>query len=437
MGSKLPTLSLLLSFVLFPLASLPAIEGSVLASCGCAARAARKPMVLANGTLVADDQSEDDEDGESACSAEVGPPLGMQVAALPSGSQVILGADKPRLSADAEGPTFPFVFSKALFVDVAEVSNERFSTFVIQTGYRTEAEKAGRQETWRFPDGPKGASVFAAFKSEHPVVRVSLLDALEFCRWAGQRETKRLAASSVAAVQRLPPLLLGRLPSEDEWEAAARFGDVTTDFPWGRGLVLSRTGSRKSRYFANLFGNDDGFDGTAPDSAFGPQNKLLGLRHLIGNAREWTLSPFCSEFGAGGEVSRGLRMKAEVKKIMLRANVGWYPSNRTTVASACSQEAFFSEVQALVAAAKTRGDDYARTFVSAFDFTVKGGSFLCDEAKCERHRLAERDKEKAGDERRDLGFRCAFEDAREEEPEAQPLQAEAEVNPLNGEVRLL
>ena len=135
---------------------------------------------------------------------------------------------------DGEGPS-RLVHVDAFRIDTTAVSNARFARFVAATGYVTEAERAGWsfvfagllpddfEETrgvaaapwwrqvhgadWRHPDGPQSS---LAGRDDHPVVHVSHDDALAFCAWAGKR-----------------------LPTEAEWEKAARGGLEGARFPWG------------------------------------------------------------------------------------------------------------------------------------------------------------------------------------------------------------
>lgn len=173
----------------------------------------------------------------------------------------------------------------------ATVTNERFAEFVAATGYRTTAETAGssavfegllypgaRQAVvgrvaeapwwldvlganWRCPGGP-GSS----WKSmpDHPVVHVSWFDAVAYCRWEGSR-----------------------LPTEAEWECAARGGLVGCRFPWGDELA-EEEGYRCNIWrgqFPDVNTADDGWPGTAPAVSFAPNG--YGLYQAVGNVWEW------------------------------------------------------------------------------------------------------------------------------------------------------
>ena len=171
----------------------------------------------------------------------------------------------------------------SFFIGQLPISNDLFDFFIRETGYITEAEqqgyglvtrpriqgrqdnKTGRQSltlqsglttsrvegaSWRQPEGP-GSSLNQ--RGQHPVVQVSRADALAFASWAGKR-----------------------LPSEDEWEAAAR-GPKGQLYPWGN----------EEQPLANLESAHQG--GTTPLGFFGrPSMGPFGLLDTLGNVDEWT-----------------------------------------------------------------------------------------------------------------------------------------------------
>lgn len=204
---------------------------------------------------------------------------------------------------DREGPVRE-VQVHAFSVDALAVSNRRFAAFVDATGYVTDAERYGwsfvfggllpdefpdtrgaieapwwRQvhgAYWRHPEGPHSK---IDDRLDHPVVHVSWRDAGAFCRWSG-----------------------ARLPTEVEWEYAARGGLAQKRFPWGD--EREPGGEHRMNVWQGTFPAqntlEDGYLGTCPVDAF-PVNGY-GLHNTSGNVWEW-----CEDRWAGSEarVTRG------------------------------------------------------------------------------------------------------------------------------------
>jgi sulfatase modifying factor 1 len=207
-----------------------------------------------------------------ACSQEknVQPPEGM---VFFPGGEIIIGAEN---SIPNEAPAFRTKVD-AFFMDVYPVTVAEFRKFVNETGYVTEAEKFGdsallHSETgeWILAEGayweyPLGMETGKA-QDDHPVTHVSWNDANAYAEWAGRR-----------------------LPSEIEWEYAAKSGKNSGQlYSWGNRLV------KDGEYQANVWqGNfpyenteEDGFRYTSPVGFFGKTE--AGLTDMGGNVWEWT-----------------------------------------------------------------------------------------------------------------------------------------------------
>lgn len=169
-----------------------------------------------------------------------------------------------------------------------EVTNAEFAAFVATTGYVTDPERTGRgwvwAGSWREVSGadwrnPTGPSSLIAGNEDHPVVQVSQRDAARFCRHYGMR-----------------------LPSELEWEFAAR-GTDRRRFPWGNDPPTQEG----EAHFANFgtvaccaLNDSDGFATTAPIGSFPRGRSPFGIEDMAGNVWEWTADPVA---GADGQVA--------------------------------------------------------------------------------------------------------------------------------------
>jgi formylglycine-generating enzyme len=189
---------------------------------------------------------------------------------------------------DGEGPVHPIELV-AFRIDRYAVTNAQFGAFVNDTGWLTEAESYGwsfvfggllpddfpptrgvqAAPWWRQVEGadwrhPEGRHSDIADRQDHPVVHVSWNDAQAYCSWSGTR-----------------------LPTEAEWEVAARGGLAGQPFPWGD--QLEPDGVRRMNTFQGEFpGNGvarDDHRGTEPVHAFEPNG--YGLFNMTGNVWEW------------------------------------------------------------------------------------------------------------------------------------------------------
>ena len=147
-------------------------------------------------------------------------------------------------SADPEDAPAHQVDLPAYDIDRFEVTNADFAAFVQAAGYVTEVESAGKKN-WR--------DEFAEGKENHPVTRVNWNDAAAYCEWLGKR-----------------------LPTEAEWEKAAR-GEDGRSFPWGNDWDPSK---------ANV--KETGLRDTVAVGSFGAGASPYGVEDLAGNVWEWT-----------------------------------------------------------------------------------------------------------------------------------------------------
>jgi sulfatase modifying factor 1 len=242
------------------------------------------------------------------------------------------------------------------WMDTTTVTNAEFAAFVDATSYVTEAEELGlsavfhlafrgnpadvvdqvddapwwlvvRGADWRRPDGPESD---LDAREDHPVVHVTWNDAQAFAAWAGKR-----------------------LPTEAEWEYAARGGLAGARFAWGDELLP------QEEWQCNIWQGDfptrnteeDGFLTTAPVRSFLPNG--FGLYQMAGNVWEW-----CAD---------------------------WFDYRYYTASS--------------VEDPKGPGSGVARV--------IRGGSYLCHHSYCNRYRVAARSANTPDSATANMGFRCA------------------------------
>ena len=237
------------------------------------------------------------------------------------------------------------------WIDRSEVTRAQFGAFVAATGYVTEAERAGvapvfqppregaqdaapkswwkvlKGADWRHPDGPDAPP---AALDGRPVTLVTLADAQAYAGWRGNQ-----------------------LPSEAEWEFAARAGAASQ----GLGeLPLDAQGKPAANYWQGIFpvfdAGEDGYAGLAPVGCFAAN--AFGLFDMIGNVWEWTTD---TQWGA------------------LISHANGDPGQLRTILSA------------------------PRSMV------IKGGSYLCADNYCARYRTAARERQEADLATSHVGFR--------------------------------
>ena len=242
------------------------------------------------------------------------------------------------------------------WIDATAVTNARFAAFAEATGYVTDAERFGwsfvfsgllpeayrtarspvaapwwRQvfgADWRCPEGPHSD---LTGRDDHPVIHVSWADAIAFCDWAGLR-----------------------LPTEAEWECAARGGRAGQRFPWGE--ELNPRAKHRMNVWQGTFPDRntraDGHLGTAPVTAYGPND--YGLFNMTGNVWEW-----CGDWFAADAYQRSPR------------------NNPTGPESGTSR-------------------------------VMRGGSYLCHRSYCNRYRVDARSSSTPDSSTGNCGFRCAM-----------------------------
>lgn len=271
------------------------------------------------------------------------------------------------------------------WMDETEVTNAQFSEFVKATGYVTTAEKAilledimaqlppGSPEPdpellvagslvfvypdknardlqvnnwWKFEKGaswkmPQGELSSTKGKEDHPAIHISWYDASAYARWAGKR-----------------------LPTEAEWEYAARGGQADQVYPWGN--ELKNDDKTKANFWQGefpIFNQElDGFEKTAPVRSFAPNG--YGLYDMAGNIWEW-----CDDW-----------FHHEYYQCLVDNKLSDNPQG---------PEGSFDPYQPSVPVK-----------------VVRGGSFLCNDSYCSGYRAGSRMKSSPDTGLEHTGFRC-------------------------------
>jgi hypothetical protein len=198
------------------------------------------------------------------------------------------------------GGTFKFGEEPAEIIDLSEfyvgrspISNAEYKLFLdANPGYPVPYVDEG----WAWPyNWDREARLYPSDKMEHPVVLVSWEDALAFCRWAGLR-----------------------LPTEQEWEKAARGVDLRR-YPWGDG----RPDERAANY-------DGAVGETAPVMSYSPEgDSPYGAADMAGNVWEWTASHYELPADRGNlRVARGGAWDSEASEVETTFRVGLEPDLR-------------------------------------------------------------------------------------------------------------
>lgn len=178
------------------------------------------------------------------------PPVAIKPELIPiTGGTLEMGRDDP--SAPQEVPAH-LVVVKSFSMDKTEVTNAEYAEFVRETNHPAPSHWGGKTP----PEG----------KEMLPVVNVSYEDAVEFAKWRSKRDGAKY-----------------RLPTEEEWEYAARGGDQGNLYPWGNSWAAGRA---STRYFdLNAGGTDPEPVGSHPED-----KTRWGVLDMEGNVSEWTSS---------------------------------------------------------------------------------------------------------------------------------------------------
>jgi formylglycine-generating enzyme required for sulfatase activity len=269
----------------------------------------------------------------------------------------LMGTDTTEgFPADGEGPIRK-VLVDAFYIDRYPVTNEAFAEFARAGGYKTDAERFGwsfvfqghipperypqivedtalaapwwckvQGADWQHPEGP-GSHIHS--RLHHPVVHVSWNDAKAYAQWAGKR-----------------------LPTEAEWEYAARGGLEQKLYPWGD--ELTPNGEHLCNVWQGTFPTEDtaedGYSSTAPVDSYRPNG--YGLYTITGNAWEWCFDWFHPSF------------------------------------------------HLLATQANPAGPSQGKSKV------IKGGSYLCHKSYCNRYRVAARTSNTPDSSTTNMTFRC-------------------------------
>jgi formylglycine-generating enzyme required for sulfatase activity len=252
-----------------------------------------------------------------------------EMVVVPAGN-FMMGSPKTEVGRfDPEGPQHPVTIATSFALGKYEVTVAEFKDFVQVTGYRTEAERNPDQglavwdekkDKWVWSKGQSWRSPGFAQDDRHPVVGVSWNDAQAYVEWLAKRTGQAY-----------------RLPSEAEWEYAARAGTTTARF-WGndpnRACAYANVGDRsvklaRPEWPYAIHDCEDGFIETAPVGRFAANR--FALHDMIGNVWEWTQD--CWNDGYAGAPKDGLPwLKGDCGRRVVRGGSWGYTPELTRAA---------------------------------------------------------------------------------------------------------
>lgn len=230
------------------------------------------------------------------------------------GGEFTMGTDTDPQRRSDESPAHQ-VKIDGFWMDITEVTNAQFAAFVKATGYKTTSEtpidweelkkqvppgtpkpademlqpasmvftKTDREVDlnnyllwWKFIPGadwqhPYGPNSNISGKDNYPVVHISWDDAVAYCKWAGKR-----------------------LPTEAEWEFAAKGGMENAIYPWGNDKDLAKHTNSWQGHFPNENTIEDGYENTAPVKSF--EGNGYGLYDMAGNVWEWCMDYYADDY---------------------------------------------------------------------------------------------------------------------------------------------
>jgi len=308
-----------------------------------------------SGSIQADDSANSAEGADKAKGCHTGELSGSAVpvespaetpaaraAGIKSNDMVLIKGGEFEMGTDdglaVEGPPHKVVL-KSFWMDAHEVTVAQFEEFIKATRYKTESERAGWSGVfdvraarwmktdgadWRHPEGPSSSA-----PAYEPVTHVTWNDAAAYARWANKR-----------------------LPTEAEFEYAARGGLAGKKYAWGD--ELNPQGHYLANWWQGVFPSrnlgEDGFIGRAPVGSFPPNG--YGLYDLTGNVWEW-----CED---------------------------WFAEDYYSVSSELNPQG------------PRAGEDRV----------IRGGSWLCSDNYCSGYRVAARNHTAPDTGLNNLGFRC-------------------------------